>query len=129
MKLRITIEDRVYVVDAEVIDEPLPRPALQAIPAEKPPPPEPPKPPKPRDIPESVTTHVEGTIRKVHAKIGARVSVGDPLVDIEAPPALTPGGGRTFAGTLRFPVSGEVCELPVKEGERVSANQVLAKVR
>ncbi|NQZ00134.1 MAG: acetyl-CoA carboxylase biotin carboxyl carrier protein subunit [Bdellovibrionales bacterium] len=69
--------------------------------------------------PGVVKAAMPGKIIKVKCQQGDRVSVGDPLVIMEA---------MKMEYTLKSDLDGEVTELNVSEADLVTAGQVLARV-
>lgn len=122
MKLRVTIENRVYEVDVEVLDaERSASPSQQSQPAQKASPP-----------PVSsggggggggkttdVNSPVAGTIVGVKVKVGDSVAAGATLMVLEA---------MKMESNISAPAAGTVRELFVAQGDLVKSGQTLARL-
>jgi len=67
-----------------------------------------------------ITAPMQGTIVKVHQKAGERVEAEEPMFILEA---------MKMENEVRAPTAGEIVDLRVEPGDKVSAGQVLAIVR
>jgi acetyl-CoA/propionyl-CoA carboxylase biotin carboxyl carrier protein len=67
-----------------------------------------------------VTAPMQGTIVKVHNKAGEAIEAGEPMFILEA---------MKMENEIRSPAAGEIVDLRVEPGDKVSAGQVLAIVR
>ena len=67
----------------------------------------------------NMTAFIPGTIIEVFVKQGQRVEEGTPLVVLEA---------MKMHNEIRAPFAGEVKQLLVESGQRVSKNQLLVEV-
>ncbi len=119
MKLRITVEGKVYDVNVEVLDEAadelsddqemqIPDAFLKA--------------PPPRDeLPEDriCRSPIAGVITSVTAIVGQRVRKDDPLLTIEA---------MKMVSKIGAPIDGAVKAIHVAPGETVRAGQVLVEL-
>jgi biotin carboxyl carrier protein len=131
MRLRITVEDKVYDVDVEVLDEgataspvaanapthSAAQPASQAKPAGA-------APPKPSAAPSSGTDNdvnapVAGTVFDVKVKAGDQVKTHDTLLVLEA---------MKMESNVPAPQDGTVEEVLVRAGDSVTAGQALVKL-
>jgi biotin carboxyl carrier protein len=63
---------------------------------------------------------MQGTIVKVHHKAGEQVSAGEPLFILEA---------MKMENEIKAPNDGEIVDLRVQPGDKVSSGAVLAIVR
>ncbi|MBU1368586.1 MAG: acetyl-CoA carboxylase biotin carboxyl carrier protein subunit [Bacteroidetes bacterium] len=70
-------------------------------------------------VPGIMTAFIPGTITEVFVKEGQKVAEGDPLVVLEAMKMLN---------EIKAPFDGEVKQLAVVSGQRVSKNQLLVEV-
>lgn len=128
MKLRITVESKVYEVDVEVLDNgghaaapsPIPAPRAAsggsaAAPA--------PAAPSPAATPSAggdkdVKSPLAGTVLSVAVKPGDKVALNQPLLVLEA---------MKMESNVASPVAGEVAEVLVQQGNTVAAGQVLVR--
>jgi len=67
-----------------------------------------------------ITAPMQGTIVKVHQKAGERVEAGDPMFILEA---------MKMENEVRALAAGEIVDLRVEPGDKVSTGEVLAIVR
>ncbi len=118
MKLRVTVEGKVYEVDVEVVDavreEPEPEPPVVIPPAML-------KPRPPHVLPEDkiLRSPIAGLITAVLAEAGMAVTRDEPLIVIEA---------MKMESNLGAPVAGVVKNVQVSPGESVRAGQVLVEL-
>ncbi len=125
MKLRITVENRSYEVDVEVLDEvtsPLPSapaaaPAKRATSAAPRPAPAPKGPAVSGD--GSIKAPIAGTVVTVQVKPGDVVAVNQVLIVMEAMKMET---------NIATPTAGKVKTVCVKPAEAVKAGQVLIEL-
>ena len=124
MKLRVTIENRVYEVDVEVLDAEQsashPQPSQQPTQSQQPTP-KAPSPPPPSDGGKStdVNSPVAGTIVGVKVKVGDSVDAGATLMVLEA---------MKMESNICAPSAGTVRELLVVQGDLVKSGQTLARL-
>tara|TARA_B100000686_G_C16713709_1_gene930713 strand:- start:232 stop:642 length:411 start_codon:yes stop_codon:yes gene_type:complete len=133
-KLRITIEDRVYDVTVEVLEDddatsarrPLlpspgaaPMPLSQPAAAPPPPPLQPAAPPAQVAGPGSVVSPLSGTIIRIDAQEGQQVKAGDTLLCLEAMKMNT---------DINAPGPGTVQSISVAVGASVQEGQVLLTI-
>lgn len=121
MKLKITIDDRVYEVEVEASEpEPEPLPAISyAMHAAAPrvvagaPPAEP-----EGDVDEAKVCRspINGVVVKVVAQVGQNIQEGDTLLVLEAMKMET---------NITAPRAGKVAKIRVEQGKGVTAGQVL----
>jgi biotin carboxyl carrier protein len=69
--------------------------------------------------PGSVPSPMPGTILKIHAAVGKKVSAGDLLFTLEA---------MKMENQIPSPLSGLVKKIPVKEGQTVNTGDILAVI-
>ncbi|MDX2017030.1 MAG: acetyl-CoA carboxylase biotin carboxyl carrier protein subunit [Planctomycetota bacterium] len=138
MKLRVSVQDKVYEVGVETIPEAREagrrRPTLpggSAMMGVK-------LASNPRPViepwqglgtggPGEVCAPMAGKVTALRVKPGEPVKQAQAIVEMEATKVIAPGD-RPFAGTLRTPEAGIVREVLVKEGDTVTANQVLVRL-
>ena len=72
------------------------------------------------DDPKKITAFIPGTIVKVYVKENHKVKEGDTLLDLQA---------MKMNNHLLSPVSTVVKKIYVKQGERVSKNQLLVELK
>ncbi|GMU54094.1 MAG: hypothetical protein AMXMBFR33_32400 [Candidatus Xenobia bacterium] len=115
MKLRITIENRVYEVEVEASEpEPTPPPGFFGLPAT---PAAPPPPSAPSGSSEKVArSPVAGVVVKVLVEVGQKVESGQPVLVLEAMKMET-NVAAAAAGVLKAVL--------VKPGEAVQGGQAL----
>ena len=134
-KLRITIEDRVYDVTVEVLEDDdatsvgrrplLPSPAAapvklsQPAPAPPPPPRQPAAPPPQVAGPGGVVSPLSGTIIRIDVQEGQQVNAGDTLLCLEAMKMNT---------DINAPGPGTVQSISVAVGASVQEGQVLLTI-
>ena len=127
MKLKITLDNKVYEVEVEAIEpepEPLPlsgyimQPGVARIPA-------------PAPVPSAKTaggenvdenkvcrSPINGIVVKIAAQIGQQIQPGDTLLVLEAMKMET---------NITAPVAGKVAKVNVNSGDGVQAGQVLVE--
>jgi len=130
-KLRITIEDRVYDVTVEVLEDDdasvrplLPSPA--AAPAARPPAPPLPLQPQPQPAPPAqaaaagaVVSPLSGTVIRIDVQAGRQVAAGDKLLCLEAMKMNT---------DIVAPGAGTVQSISVEVGASVQEGQILLTI-
>ncbi|MEM6553098.1 MAG: biotin/lipoyl-containing protein [Planctomycetota bacterium] len=126
MKLRITVNDKAYDVDVEVLDATglpaasptaaTPLPAPTAAPAAAPPAP-PPAPPSSAGG-NDVTSPIAGNVLSVKVQPGDTVEMNQTLLVLEA---------MKMESNVASPRAGTVAEVLVSAGDAVTAGQVLVK--
>ncbi|MDX2118171.1 MAG: biotin/lipoyl-containing protein [Planctomycetota bacterium] len=142
MKLRVSIENKVYDVGVEVLDssptppslvppvitaEPKPEKSAAALtPVQAPAPKTRPKPP-PLPKPVDVLCPLEGSIVSIHVKVGDAVLNNDDLLQLEASKMVSPGE-RPMIGSVRSEVTGTVLDVLVKKGDAVKGHQPLIRI-
>ena len=128
-KLRITIEDRVYDVTVEVLEDDdasarplLPSPA--AAPVARPP--APPLQPQPQPapaaqaaVPGAVVSPLSGTVIRIDVQAGRQVAAGDKLLCLEAMKMNT---------DIVAPGAGTVQSISVEVGASVQEGQILLTI-
>ena len=126
-KLRITIEDRVYDVTVEVLEDDdasarplLPSPA--AAPVARPP--APPLQPQPAPLaqaaaPGAVVSPLSGTVIRIDVQTGRQVAAGDKLLCLEAMKMNT---------DIVAPGAGTVQSISVEVGASVQEGQILLMI-
>ncbi|TVQ74881.1 MAG: biotin/lipoyl-binding protein [Phycisphaeraceae bacterium] len=118
MKLRVTIENRVYEVDVEVLDAEQsashPQPSQQSTQKAPSPPP-----PSGGGKSTDVNSPVAGTIVGVKVKVGDSVDAGATLMVLEA---------MKMESNISAPAAGTVRELLVAQGDLVKSGQTLARL-
>lgn len=133
-KLRITVNDRVYDVtvqvleDDERIDDGLPSPPLRSAPREASPRPtaagEPARAPSPiangTNDPSSIRAPIAGVVQKVFVQAGSHVEAKTPLLMLDAMKMDT---------YIYAPRSGEIEEVPVAVGASVQVGDRLVRYR
>ncbi len=114
MKLKITIENRIYEVEVEAFEpEPVHRHFNQTGGGAAPPPP----PAASQELSDKVgRSPVAGVVVRIPAQLGQTVQPGDPVVVLEAMKMET---------LITAAVSGKVSSVLVKIGETVRGGQVL----
>ncbi|MBS2038922.1 acetyl-CoA carboxylase biotin carboxyl carrier protein subunit [bacterium] len=113
MKLKITIENRIYEVDVEAFEpEPVHHHFSQHSGAAPPPPPA-----AAPEVSDKVgRSPVAGVVVRIPAQLGQSVQPGDPVVVLEAMKMET---------LITAAVAGKVSSVLVKIGETVQGGQVL----
>ena len=66
-----------------------------------------------------VKAHITGTVWKIEAKPGSKVSEGDTVIILESMKMEMP---------VEAPCAGTITEIKIKEGEPVNEDQVLAVI-
>jgi acetyl-CoA carboxylase biotin carboxyl carrier protein len=66
-----------------------------------------------------VKAHITGTVWKIEAKPGSKVSEGDTVIILESMKMEMP---------VEAPCAGTITEIKIKEGEAVNEDQVLAVI-
>ncbi|MBY0396650.1 MAG: biotin/lipoyl-binding protein [Thermoleophilia bacterium] len=132
MKLKLTVDGKVYEVDVEVFESDphpayVPPPGQVRVPANTPPPAAaaPAPPPKPGAGAEPVADEAKvcrspfsGTVSRVAVQVGQDIQVNDILVVLEAMKMET---------EITAPIAGKVARLTVAQGDAVQAGQVLVE--
>ncbi len=129
-KLRITIEDRVYDVTVEVLEDEdatsagpplLPSPAVPpaALSNPTPPPRQPAAPPPQMAGPGGVVSPLSGTIIRIDVQEGQQVNTGDTLLCLEAMKMNT---------DINAPGPGTIQSISVGVGASVQEGQVLLTI-
>lgn len=124
MKLKITVDNRVYEVEVEAVEsDPAPpavayspvqvRPAPLAA-AVAPAAPVPPSPPANED--KVCRSPINGIVNKILVQPGQRIQPGDKLLVLEAMKMET---------NITAPVAGVIAKVNVNVGDSVQANQIL----
>lgn len=127
MKLKLTIDGKVYEVDVEATEPEAPRPGY--IPAagsvRVPAAPTPAAPPSPGGAPSDegpvdekkvCRSPVSGVVVKVHAQPGQAIQPGDVLIIVEAMKMET---------SITSPVAGKIAAVKAAVGDAVQGGQVL----
>ena len=126
MKLKITIDTKVYEVEVEAA-EPEPAhpsgymytPAAVRVPAAAPPPrPAAPSSSGPVDEDKVCRSPIAGIVVKVNTQTGQSIQTGDTLLVLEAMKMET---------NITAPVSGKISKINVAQGEGVQSGQVLVE--
>lgn len=130
MKLRITVENKSYDVDVEVLDagemqRPVAAPIAPAMPAG---PVAAPAAPAPAPAPapagpggsNEVTSPIAGTVLSIAVKPGDSVNVNDTLLVLEA---------MKMESNVAAPAAGVVVDIAVKAGDSVQAGQILVTLQ
>lgn len=125
MKMRVTVEGKVYEVEVEMLDAPsAPPPAAQ--PAKGGAMSDSPPAPARREAPASgpsdpgdVRCPIAGSVVSVNVTVGQSVSVNDTLLVLEAMKMET---------NVASPIAGIVKEICVAQGDAVRTGQVLARI-
>jgi urea carboxylase len=68
----------------------------------------------------AIRTHVTGTVWKLLVEKGQRVAAGSPAAVVES---------MKMEFTVEIPVNGTIQQLFCKEGDRVSARQILMVIK
>ncbi|MCB1964223.1 MAG: biotin/lipoyl-binding protein [Rhodocyclaceae bacterium] len=137
MKLRITVEGKVYDVTVDVLEGQAGVPGPLSPVGPTPPPPVPPPaaggaplPPKPSSAPaappasgggggaSSCVAPLAGTITKVLAKVGDEVAANAPLLVMEA---------MKMESTIASPAAGKISAIKVAPGDAVKEGDVLVE--
>lgn len=69
--------------------------------------------------PKQITSSLPGTIVKVYIKVGQEVKKGDPILILEA---------MKMKNKILFHIDGKVKSIKVKEGERISKDQMMLEL-
>lgn len=126
-KLRITIEDRVYDVTVEVLEDDdasarplLPSPAAAPVVRPPAPPLQPqPAPPAQAAAPGAVVSPLAGTVIRIDVQAGRQVAAGDKLLCLEAMKMNT---------DIVAPGAGTVQSISVEVGASVQEGQILLMI-
>jgi methylmalonyl-CoA carboxyltransferase 1.3S subunit len=124
LKLKITVDGKVYEVDVEVAEpEPphaIPMPTHARMPASKPAaaPPGPPTAVPVADESKVCRSPISGVIVRLSAQVGQTIQVNDVLLVLEAMKMET---------TITSPFAGKIAKVNVHPGDGVSAGQVLVE--
>lgn len=123
MKLKITIDETVYEVDVEVLEDAPAAPSGYAAAAVRAasagavkPPPAAPRAVENLDEAKVARSPVHGLVVKVIAKVGQSIQPNDTLLVLEA---------MKMESAVTAPAAGVVKELRVKAGDKVETGQVL----
>jgi len=125
VKLKITVDGKVYEVDVEVADEPVRHPqAFMVMPSQARVPAAPASPASPGDagpVDEArvCRSPITGTVVRVVAQAGQRIQPGDILLVLEAMKMET---------NITAPVEGTVKAITVEAGDGVKATQVVVEL-
>ncbi|MFN7993079.1 MAG: biotin/lipoyl-containing protein [Bryobacteraceae bacterium] len=125
MKLRITVDQKVYEVDVEVAeDDRMPQSAHAYVPAAPTALPSAPPPPSGAASNGSVSedkvcrSPVAGVVVRVNAQVGQQIQANDPLLVLEAMKMET---------NITSPVAGKIKAINAGVGDGVQVNQVLVE--
>jgi methylmalonyl-CoA carboxyltransferase small subunit len=128
VKLKITVDGKVYEVEVEVSDAEPPHPgyvpvaAPTRIPAPAPrgaPPVQPPTAPAPvADESKVCRSPVAGVVVRISAQVGQTIQVNDVLLVLEAMKMET---------VITSPVAGKIAKVNVRIGDAVEGGQVLVE--
>jgi biotin carboxyl carrier protein len=127
LKLKITVDDKLYEVDVEVSEPEPPRPSYippagQArIPAAAPaaPPPARPKGAPVADESKVCRSPFSGTVSRISAQVGQIIQVNDVLMVLEAMKMET---------VITAPVAGKVAKINANVGDAVQQGQILVEL-
>jgi biotin carboxyl carrier protein len=125
VKLKITIENRVYEVEVEA-SEPEPHPptgytiqsAPLRMPASQPVPAQPHSSSGPIDEETVCRSPISGIVVRVAAQAGQQIQTGDPILVLEAMKMET---------SITAPMSGKILKINVNPGDSVHNGQVVAE--
>ena len=128
MKLKITVDSKVYEVEVEAIEtepEPLPpsgylmQPGMARVPAPAPPPASV-KSPADANVDENKVCRspINGIVVKIAAQIGQQIQPGDTLLVLEAMKMET---------NITAPVAGKISKINVNAGDGVQAGLILVE--
>jgi methylmalonyl-CoA carboxyltransferase small subunit len=128
MKLKISLDDKIYEVEVEVAEEErpfagmgyMPMPGAAHVPAHAggPAAPRAPEAAPVADEDKVCRSPIAGVVVRVHAQAGQSLQVGDPLVVLEAMKMET---------NITAPVAAKVAKLNVAVGDSVQSGQVIAE--
>ena len=122
MKLKITVDGKIYEVEVEASEpEPQRPPPISAVrvPASTPPPPaRPSQGPAPADGAQVCRSPIAGTVVRVLAQSGQSIQVGDVLLVLEAMKMET---------NITAPVAAKVARVNARVGDAVQGGQVLVE--
>jgi methylmalonyl-CoA carboxyltransferase small subunit len=130
LKLKITVEGKVYEVDVEVSEPQAPYPgyvppAIGQARVPAPPPGTAPTPARPSTSPTPVADEskvcrspVAGVVVRISAQVGQAIQVNDPLLVLEAMKMET---------VITSPIAGKVAKVTVNAGDAVQQGQVLVE--
>lgn len=116
MKLKITIENRIYEVEVEAFEPEPTHHALGSLTAAAPPPPVAPTPQPVAGSDKVGRSPVAGVVVRIPAQLGQAVQAGDTLVVLEAMKMET---------NITAPSAGTVKAVLVKIGQAVQGGQAL----
>ncbi len=126
MKLKITVDGKLYEVDVEVFEPEPPHPGFVAptgharvpagVPVNLPPVPATGAPPAVADESKVCRSPFAGTVSKISAQPGQTIQVNDVLLVLEAMKMET---------VITAPIAGKVAKINVKVGDAVQQGQVL----
>lgn len=130
MKLKLTVDGKVYEVDVEVFEPETPQPAYIPAPGQARVPAAAPTLPTPAARPGASQTPVAdeskvcrspfaGTVSKVAAQVGQDIQVNDVLMVLEAMKMET---------VITAPVAGKVAKINAAVGDSVQQGQVLVEL-
>jgi methylmalonyl-CoA carboxyltransferase small subunit len=127
LKLKITVNGKVYEVEVEVFDpEPtgpayVPPVGTARVPAAAPAPSSPPAAPTPAaDEGKVCRSPIAGTVAKVPAQVGQDIKVNDVLMVLEAMKMET---------VITAPIAGKVAKINANVGDFVPSGQVLVEFK
>jgi methylmalonyl-CoA carboxyltransferase small subunit len=126
VKLKITVEGRVYEVEVEAVEPEPPQPgyvpptAPTRVPAARPVavPPTPAGPAPVADESKVCRSPVSGVVVRVSAQVGQSIQVNDVLIVLEAMKMET---------VITSPLAGKVAKVNVSAGDAVQSGQVLVE--
>ncbi len=124
MKLKITLDGRVYEVDVEVFEPDPPHPAYvppaghARVPAAAPPAAPAPTATPSADESKVCRSPIAGTVARIPIQVGQDIKVNDVLMVLEAMKMET---------VITAPIAGKVAKINAKVGDFVQGSQVLVE--
>ncbi len=128
MKLKITVDGKLYEVDVEIFEPEQPQPGDHvppgqtripaAAPSVQPPPPAPGVSGPVADEGKVCRSPFAGTVSRISAQAGQTIQVNDVLLILEA---------MKMESAITAPIAGKVAKVNVKVGDSVSQGQVLVE--